>query len=267
MSAMYWPAITSSTSFDRWGSRIGPRARVPAAPLTMRDLRGRRRYMPAAPSVLCGHVGDAGDGQQHPTDAFHVVTQQSLHTLAAPAHESSDEEETCAAADDRSNDKWEQRHGHGPGGNGEYLVRNGCESGNEDRPHPPIAEPLHRAFVRGPIPRRLYPGRDEVERPHADEVTEQAAPHRCHRGLGRVKPGSVALGECHRRQHHIGRDRKKDDSAKLIMPRYQGACRCAAQCITRSYKAENRRITAYPPAWAQSSPRRAPRRCNPARCA
>src|SRR3569833_2404197 len=161
--------ISTARWVDTCGSRIGTRARVPAAPFTMRDLRDRRRYMPAAPSVLCGHVGAAGDGQQQPTDAFHVVTQQSLHTLAAPAHESSDEEETCAAADDRSNDKWEQRHGHGPGGNGEYLVRNGCETDKENRPHPPNAEPLHRAFVRGPIPHHQKPKQNKNKHPHADE--------------------------------------------------------------------------------------------------
>src|SRR3569833_3350797 len=132
--------IRTARWVDTCGSRIGTRARVPAAPFTMRDLRDRRRYMPAAPSVLCGHVGDAGDGQQQPTDAFHVVTQQSLHTLAAPAHETSadeetqqtqqtqdtptqktsDEEETSTTADDRSIDNWVLRHGHGPGGIGEY---------------------------------------------------------------------------------------------------------------------------------------------------
>src|SRR3569832_1884290 len=124
--------IRTARWVDTCGSRIGTRARVPAAPFTMRDLRDRRRYMPAAPSVLCGHVGDAGDGQQQPTDAFHVVTQQSLHTLAAPAHESSDEEETGAAAGGGAGGGGGRRRGRGPGGGGGGRGGGGGGAGGGD---------------------------------------------------------------------------------------------------------------------------------------
>jgi hypothetical protein len=151
---------------------------------------------------------DNGQKDQH--EGGKMALQQPLDRLAEIVDQSRQHEEPRAARDQRQQQEQEEIVAQQPRDDGDELVGNGREALHQDEgPAPFVVEDAQGVDFLGIAVKADQPLPERVVEGGADIVAENAARDRGDGANPGVEPGFFRLGQRHRHENHIRRNREE----------------------------------------------------------